>query len=161
MLIVPDIESEMFTPVQDSTAFADPHTSRNIIQSLLSGLPTRFADQASRLSALGASLRGSLALLARRGGHAFYFLSSACTIGPGTAESHHRTDESKLYDTDQEKQLFRPSNAMWNELAEEMADEGIGVSAIVATASSSYVDFASLGLPISGDKSLWFLIDSE
>lgn len=146
MLINPDIEGEMFAPAQDHVAFVNPHPSRNIIQSLLADIPARFAEQPSHVSALGASLRGALALLARRGGQVVMFLSSMCSIGPGVGEGRLGLDEGKMYDTDREKQLFKPSDAMWADLADEMAEEGVGVFSIVATGVSSFVDFASLGM---------------
>ena len=146
MLVVPDIEGEMYAPVQDSVAFVDPYASRNVIQPLLVEIPNRFAEQPAPTCALGASLRGVLALLARRGGQTVLFLSSVCSVGPGVAQSRLGFDENKMYDTDREKELFKPSSVMWVDLAEEMSDEGIGVSPIVATGTSTSVDFASLGM---------------
>lgn len=53
-----------------------------------------------------------------------------------------------MHYTDHEKQLFRPSDAMWAEPADAMAEEGVGVTSIVASGSPSFVEFAFL------DKSL-------
>ncbi|KAH8116706.1 hypothetical protein DFH11DRAFT_1724673 [Phellopilus nigrolimitatus] len=143
MLVVPDIEDEMFCPLQDGV-FADPQASRNIIESLLDGIPARFEDEPTHLCAFGAAMRGCLAALARRGGQVVLFQSSMCSVGPGVSEA--RLDEIKLYDTDKEKQLFLPHDQMWMELGEEMAEEGIGVSMLVGTGQMTYVDFASIGV---------------
>ena len=60
-------------------------------------------------------------------------------------QSRLGSDENKMYGTDQEKGLFKLSGAMRVGMAEEMSDEEIGISAIVATGTPTSVDFASLG----------------
>ena len=51
-----------------------------------------------------------------------------------------------MYDTDKEKSLFLPQDRFWRDLAEECAEEGIGVSTIIANGQSIFVDIASIGL---------------
>ncbi|KAL5508758.1 hypothetical protein ACEPAG_4737 [Sanghuangporus baumii] len=143
MLVIPDIEEEMYCPLQDTEIFVEPMAARNVFEGLLTSLPSRFEDAPVHLCALGAAMRGCLAALSRRGGQVILFQSSMCSVGPGVSEA--RLDESKLYDTDKEKQLFTPRDPMWTDLAEELAETGIGVSMLVGTGPISYVDFASIG----------------
>lgn len=63
MLVVPDIGEEIFAPAQGCFAFVLPRPLRNTIQSRLSDIPSRFGELPSLVSALGASIRGALALL--------------------------------------------------------------------------------------------------
>lgn len=88
-------------------------------------------------------MRGCLAALARRGGQVILFESSMCSVGPGLSEA--RLDESKMYDTDKEKQLFEPRDPMWLELGEEFAEAGIGLSMLAGAGTTGYIDFASIG----------------
>ncbi|THH09228.1 hypothetical protein EW145_g2180 [Phellinidium pouzarii] len=142
MLVIPDIEDEIFCPLQDG-AFVDPNCSRNVIENLLSEIPKRFEAESTLLCALGAAMRGCLASFARHGGQVILFQSSMCSVGPGVSEA--RLDESKLYDTDREKQLFQPCDSMWMDLAEEMAEEGVGVCVLAGTGVTAFVDFGSIG----------------
>ena len=118
-----------------------------MIEGLLSALPGRFESAPTHLSALGAAVRGCLAGLARRGGQVVLFQSSMCSVGPGVSEA--RLDESKLYDTDKERQLFIPRDSMWMDLAGELAEAGIGVLMLVGTGATAYVDFASIGTDLA------------
>ena len=115
-----------------------------MIENLLNGIPERFEEAPTHLCALGAAMRGCLAALARKGGQVMLFQSSMCSFGPGVSEA--RLDEGQLYDTDKEKQLFLPHDRMWIDIAEELAESGIGVSMLVGTGTMSYVDFASIGI---------------
>jgi protein transport protein SEC24 len=116
---------------------------RNVIEPLLADLPSRFASSPTHLCAPGAAMRGCLASLVRKGGQAIVFQSSMCSAGPGVSEV--QLDETKLYDTDKERQLFMPGNEMWRDLGDEFAEAGIGVSLVVGTGVTSYVGFSSLG----------------
>lgn len=112
-------------------------------------------------SALGSVLCASLACLASllyvvsvladvhcasskagRGGQIVGFQSSIPTIGGG-ALGPREQEESTLYATGKEKALFVPRNPFWRDLAEECAEEGIGVSLFLAPAQP--MDLGSIG----------------
>lgn len=141
MLVVPDIDDEMYCPMMDGL-FVDPQPSRNILENLLNSIPDRFALTPAA-AATGAALRCCLASLARQGGHAILFQSSPCQTGPGAIRVI--PEETKLYNTDKEKQLFVPHDQSWRELGEECAEEGIGVTVFLGNGSLSYMDIASIG----------------
>lgn len=115
--------------------------SRHLIESLLDQLPTIFADNMSAEAALGAAVRGAQACLSTIGGQVNVFLSTIPTVGPGSLK--HRED-TKLYGTDKEKNLFAPQDPFYREAAEECVEAGIGVN--VFFFPSQYIDVATVGL---------------
>lgn len=56
-------------------------------------------------------------------------------------------EESSLYGTDDEKKLYLPRNKAWQALAEECAEEGVGISVFLGNARS--VDVGSIGTFLS------------
>lgn len=63
------------------------------------------------------------------------------TLGMGQLEPVHM--ESSLHKTEKERVLYSPRNVFWKNIADECADEGIGVSMFLAP--SSFLDVASVG----------------
>jgi protein transport protein SEC24 len=132
---------------------------RAVIEDLLEALPQRHEATPHREASLGSAIRAGLATLvsvagwllfersditaskAGRGGHVVLFQSILPTIGPGAIEA--RVDESLLYGTENEKQLYLPSDKFWQEIAEECVEEGIGVSMFLG--NSRHIDVASIG----------------
>jgi hypothetical protein len=57
--------------------------------------------------------------------------------------SNTAPDESTLYGTEDEKKLYLPRDKAWQALAEECAEEGVGVSVFIGNAW--FVDVASIG----------------
>ena len=68
------------------------------------------------------------------------FLSTIPTVGPG--KLRHRED-TKLYGTDNEKNLFGPQDPFYLKLGNEFALAGVGVN--VFFFPSQYIDVASIG----------------
>ncbi len=64
------------------------------------------------------------------------------TIGPGALRP--REDESALYNTDKETQLYLPRNDDWDEVGQQCSDEGIGLSMFLDMHKP--IDVATIGV---------------
>lgn len=62
------------------------------------------------------------------------------TLGMGQLEPVHM--ESNLHKTEKERVLYSPRDVFWKNVADECADEGIGISMFLAP--SSFLDIASI-----------------
>lgn len=143
LLVVSDID-EVFVPLRDGL-LAHPQGSRTVIESLLDQLPDRHESTLIARSCLGSALCAALASLAGRGGQVVVFQSCLPTIGAGALEP--RSDEGKLYDTDKERSLYRPQNTSWQNIAEDLAEEGVGVSMFLGM--REFIDVGSIGVVAS------------
>ena len=63
------------------------------------------------------------------------------TLGMGQLEPVQM--ESSLHKTEKERPLYSPRNVFWKNIADECADEGIGISMFLAP--SNFLDVASIG----------------
>lgn len=73
------------------------------------------------------------------------FQGMMSTLGMGRLEPIHM--ESNLHKTEKERVLYSPRDVFWKNIADECADEGIGVSMFLAP--SSFMDIASISESIS------------
>ena len=80
---------------------------------------------------------------AGRGGQVIMFQGVMPTLGMGQLEPVHM--ESTLHRTEKERVLYAPRNVFWKNIADECADEGIGISMFLAP--STFLDVASVGKP--------------
>ncbi|KAJ3513513.1 hypothetical protein NLJ89_g2903 [Agrocybe chaxingu] len=152
MLVVADLD-EVFVPTKD-TIFVNPLDNRSTVEALLDSIPTRFSEGVSTDCALGSAIRGGLASLAGRGGHLVVFQSALPTVGAGALPPTPPA-ESAMYDTDKEKALHAPRESTWISIAEECAEEGVGVSMFLAP--GRYMDVGSVGVvsTLSGGELFW------
>ncbi|KAL4401868.1 COPII coat Sec23p-Sfb3p heterodimer component [Malassezia pachydermatis] len=138
MIYMADIE-DPFVPISQGL-LVDPWASRSVIEGLLNDLPNLFASTTVAEAALGAVVRASQAVLNGIGGQLNLFLSTIPTVGPGKLK--HRED-TKLYGTEQEKNLFTAQDAFYQKIGVDLALAGVGVNTFFFP--SQYIDVASIG----------------
>ncbi|CCJ29196.1 unnamed protein product [Pneumocystis jirovecii] len=139
MLVVSDIE-DAFIPLLEGL-FVDPYESRHIIESVLCSISKLFNSFPVPEPAFGALVQSSLVALEKTGGKLIAFLSALPTWGPGNLRFR---EDSKLYNTDNEKQLFTSQNVYWNNLAKKCLSAGIGVDLFLFP--SLYMDVSTIGV---------------
>ncbi|KAI6019871.1 hypothetical protein F5J12DRAFT_968057 [Pisolithus orientalis] len=143
VIVLADLD-EIFVPLRDGM-FVDPWESRTVIEGLLTSLPERNSMTSLREASLGAALIAGLASLAGMGGHVVVFQSTMPTVGPGALDP--LTDETGVYSTEKETTLFLPRDRVWRDVAEECAEEGIGISMFLGM--SKTIDIGSIGIASS------------
>ncbi|CED84222.1 transport protein sec24 [Phaffia rhodozyma] len=152
MHVVSDID-EMFMPISEESFFADPRKSRSQIETLLTNLPSLFAENNAPSAALGPAVQGCLLALRYTGGVLNIFQTALPSIGSGALKPR---DEIKMQGTDKEKTLFVPQDIFWRNLAEECVDLGVGVNLFLFP--NQAIDVATLGaLPHTTGGDLFFL----
>jgi protein transport protein SEC24 len=140
MIIMPDIE-DPFVPLSEGL-FVDPYESKAIITSLLTRLPTLFADIKSPEPALLPALGASLAALEKTGGKIVCSLSALPTWGPGRL---FLRDDGKYPGDEIDKKLFTTEHPGWRKMAERMVAAGAGIDFFLAAPSGGYLDIATIG----------------
>ncbi|KAG5440090.1 hypothetical protein PCK2_000602, partial [Pneumocystis canis] len=93
-------------------------------ETVLKSIPAMFNNLRVPEPALGALVQSSLTAMGMTGGKLIVFLSALPTWGPGSLRFR---EDSKLYNTDNEKQLFTAQNVYWNNIAKKCLTAGIGV----------------------------------
>ncbi|KAI5922963.1 hypothetical protein F4810DRAFT_711001 [Camillea tinctor] len=140
MMIMPDIE-DPFVPLSDGL-FVDPYESRAVITSLLTRLPTLFADIKNAEPALLPTLQSCLAALEKTGGKMVCSLCALPTWGPGRL---FMRDDGKYPGGEIDKKLFTTEHPAWKKVAEKMVSSGVGIDFFLATPSGGYLDVATIG----------------
>ena len=74
------------------------------------------------------------------------------TLGMGPLEPVQA--ESNFHKTEKEQLLYSPRNVFWKNIADECADEGIGVNMFLAP--SNFLDVASIGKSVLGSICVFF-----
>ncbi|KAH8829288.1 Sec23/Sec24 trunk domain-containing protein [Flagelloscypha sp. PMI_526] len=139
MLIMPDLD-EVYLPLLEGL-FVNPTERRPTIETLLSTLPGRYANNLNVEAAMGSAIRGCLAALSGRGGHLIIYQSTMPTTGAGAVMGNR--NEQALRETDDEKKLYVPRNDTWPVIADECASEGVGVTMFLGHAK--FIDVGSIG----------------
>ncbi|KAI0835984.1 beta-sandwich domain of Sec23/24 [Hypoxylon sp. FL0890] len=140
MMIMPDIE-DPFVPLSDGL-FVDPYESKAVITSLLTRLPTLFADIKNPEPALLPTLTSCLAALENTGGKIVCSLSALPTWGPGRL---FMRDDGKYPGGEIDKKLFSTEHPAWRKIAEKMVATGVGIDFFLAAPSGGYLDIATIG----------------
>ncbi|TDL14313.1 hypothetical protein BD410DRAFT_797254 [Rickenella mellea] len=164
MHVVPDI-LEMFCPLRDAM-FVSPSESRNVIESLLDALPSRFTNTNITGCATGPAVQGCLAALAPFGGHIVVFTASPPSLGPGSSSpsfSSSSSSRTTSFLSPSSTASFNTSSsastgtgggggtgtlsaqdAFWLDLGDECAESGVGVSVFAASGSGLGVELGSM-----------------
>ncbi|KAI9496142.1 hypothetical protein BDB00DRAFT_810662 [Zychaea mexicana] len=141
MMVVPDI-NDMFLPLSSESLFVNPTESRDVVENLLSSLPTLFAENRAQTAVFGSAIKGGLMGLQNTGGKIHVLQSILPTIGPGALKMR---DDPKLHGTDKERQLLSPQDALYTAMGKECVNEGVCVD-LWAFPTNAYVDVSTLGV---------------
>jgi protein transport protein SEC24 len=140
MLVMSDLE-DPFLPFSDGL-FVDPEGSKTVITSLLTQLPSMFAEVKHPEPALLPTLNSAVAALTATGGKIVCSLAALPTWGPGRL---FMRDDGNVYNTDAEKKLLQTEHPGFKKTAEKMVQNGIGVDFFLAAPSGGYLDIATIG----------------
>ncbi|RYP12814.1 hypothetical protein DL765_007134 [Monosporascus sp. GIB2] len=140
MMVMPDIE-DPFVPLSEGL-FVDPYESRAVIATLLTRLPTLFADIKNAEPALLPTLKSCLSALEKTGGKMICSLSALPTWGPGRL---FMRDDGKYLGGEPDKKLFTAEHPDWKKIAEKMVAAGVGMDFFLAAPSGGYLDIATIG----------------
>ncbi|KAK3818887.1 MAG: Sec23/Sec24 trunk domain-containing protein [Benniella sp.] len=138
MMVVPDI-ADIFVPLSNGF-LVNPETSQVIVESMLDMLPQLFAENKTTEPVIGAVVQAVRMALENRGGKLIIFQTALPSFGPGALR--HRED-SKLYGTDKEKQLYGPQDDFYTKLAESCVDAALSIDLFLFP--NAYIDVATLG----------------
>ena len=114
MLVVTDV-SEVFVPLHEGL-LVDLADSREVVESLLDGLPEMFAATQNTVSALGPALQGAYMVASHMGGKMVVFQSCMPNLGVGKLRNR---DNPRAMGTDKEKKLLQPDELFYKRLGVE------------------------------------------
>ncbi|XP_066585549.1 protein transport protein Sec24C [Prorops nasuta] len=141
MMVVGDVQ-EVFMPLLDGF-LCDAEESETVIDSLMSQIPTMFADTRETEVILAPAIQAGLEALKASGcpGKLLVFHSSLpIAEAPGKLKNR---DDRKVLGTEKEKAVLAPQNNIYNTLAQECVGAGCSVDLFVF--NNSYVDLATIG----------------
>jgi len=151
MLVMSDV-TDVFVPLEEGFLVRIDE-SREIIETLLTQLPTYFKDTVVNETAFGAAVQAASLALKKRGGRVMVFQSSLPNSGPGTLRLR---DDPKLFGTEKEKTMFQPQDPFYQKLGLECAESGVSVDAFLTP--TGYIDVATIGAltSITGGSTFYF-----
>ncbi|KAK2731814.1 COPII coat Sec23p-Sfb3p heterodimer component [Myotisia sp. PD_48] len=153
MIVMPDLE-DPFVPLSEGL-FVDPYESRHNISSLLTQIPTLFAEIKNPEPALLPTINAALSALEATGGKIVCTLSSLPTWGPGRL---FMRDQAAGHGTDAEKKLFATEHAGWKKTATKLSESGVGVDFFIAAGGGMFMDIATIGhaAAVSGGETFFY-----
>lgn len=137
MLVVSDID-DVFIPSHDSL-MVNLKESKELVQDLLTSLPTMFSQNRETHSALGPALQAAFKLMSPTGGRVTVFQTQLPSLGAGMLQS--REDPNQRSST-KGVQHLGPATDFYKKLALDCSGQQIGVDLFLL--SSQYADLASL-----------------
>ncbi|KAF9996349.1 COPII coat Sec23p-Sfb3p heterodimer component [Modicella reniformis] len=152
MMVVPDI-ADVFVPLGDGF-LVNPETSQAIVEAMLDMLPQLFAENKTAEPVIGAVVQAVRLALEKRGGKLILFQTALPTFGPGALRFR---DDSALYGTEKEKQLYAPQDDFFKDLAETCVESALSIDLFLFP--NAYVDVATLGClsSITGGDTYMFM----
>lgn len=153
MIVMPDID-EPFVPLSEGL-FVDPYESKHVITSLLTQIPSLFADIKYPEPALLPAVNAALSALQETGGKIVCTLSNLPTWGPGRL---FLREDPKAHGTDAEKKYLTTDHPDWKKTASKLADSGVGIDYFIAAGGGTYMDVATIGYTaaVSGGETFFY-----
>jgi protein transport protein SEC24 len=137
MLVVSDID-DVFLPLPDDM-LVNLKESRNVVDTLLTRLPTMHQHTQNVEAALGPALKAAWNVLRLVGGKMMLFLSKLPSLGFAALKPR---DDSKLLGTDKEINLLKSENNFYKDFALDCSRQQISVDVFLF--SPHYTDTATL-----------------
>jgi len=137
MHVVSDI-NDIILPLPEDL-LVNLQDSRKVVDSLLDGLPSMFANNQAILNCTGPAILAAFRIIQEVGGKMLLFQTSLPTMGLGTLKSR---ENPRLLNTDKEHQLLIPEDKWYSERAVELSAKQICVDTFLF--SGQYTDVATL-----------------
>lgn len=139
MMVMSDVE-DPFIPMQ-SGLFVDPVASKDIIESLLTIIPTMFANNKVTEPAFGSAVQCAFLALKLTGGRAIVFQTGLPSVAPGKLK---KREDSSLLGTPKEKTLFVPQDDYYSKIAKSCTENGVCFDLFLFP--NGYMDIATIGV---------------
>ncbi|XP_029041667.1 protein transport protein Sec24C isoform X2 [Osmia bicornis bicornis] len=141
MMVVGDVQ-DVFMPLLDGF-LCDVEESEAVIDSLMTQIPTMFADTRETETILAPAIQAGLeALKASDCAGKLLVFHSSLPIAEAPGKLKNR-DDRKVLGTEKEKTVLAPQNNVYNNLGQECVGAGCSVDLFVF--NNSYVDVATIG----------------
>ena len=141
MMVVGDVQ-DVFMPLLDGF-LCDVEESEAVIDSLMTQIPTMFADTRETETILAPAIQAGLeALKASDCAGKLLVFHSSLPIAEAPGKLKNR-DDRKVLGTEKEKTVLAPQNNVYNNLGQECVGSGCSVDLFVF--NNSYVDVATIG----------------
>ncbi|KAF7998595.1 hypothetical protein HCN44_011003 [Aphidius gifuensis] len=141
MMVVGDVH-EIFMPLLDGF-LCDANESGAVIDSLMTQIPSMFADTRETETILAPAIQAGIEALKASGCPGkLIVLHSSLPIAEAPGKLKNR-DDRKLLGTDKEKTILAPQNNIYNNLGQDCVNVGCSVDLYLF--NNSYIDIATIG----------------